>query len=381
MATLDARSASSSVTQLDFNQAMADFKTMFPEVDEDVIECVLRANNGAVDATIDQLLSMSSDSEVEKERVSSKPVNVPQHPHSHNLLSLDDEDDHPAMSAQTPPPSYNQAVPLYSSTATLSSRDRESLVGKLSGVRVKNCNLERSYGTSCSSSLPVGDILNKKVSNNSLRAKFKWNPPLVGPLPDSFLRFHPNRRRSQMNNSSDLGHLSTALLQQKMHENEMKRQHSRDDDPEVSQFLADERFAILLQNEEFVRELRQNQEFMSQLQLDAKGRGHGSSKGVTSGDSFSDAVFKEMLKNMSKVSRKKFAQVAGMFSRKKKKSFQQLLPDQESSSHTALATSEETSNDNAEEYGILSNESSGDERDSPGTTRKKRDVRRPCQYN
>ena len=34
---------------------------MFPTMDYEVIECVLRSNSGAVDATIDQLLQMSID--------------------------------------------------------------------------------------------------------------------------------------------------------------------------------------------------------------------------------------------------------------------------------------------------------------------------------
>ena len=42
---------------------MNDFKHMFPTLDRDVIEAVLRANNGLVDATIDQLLSMGIDME------------------------------------------------------------------------------------------------------------------------------------------------------------------------------------------------------------------------------------------------------------------------------------------------------------------------------
>lgn len=42
---------------------MEDFKTMFPSMDYEVIECVLRSNNGAVDATIDQLLQMSIDAQ------------------------------------------------------------------------------------------------------------------------------------------------------------------------------------------------------------------------------------------------------------------------------------------------------------------------------
>ena len=47
--------------QLDFYQAMVDFRVMFPNMDEEIIEAVLRANNGAVDATIDQLLTMNVD--------------------------------------------------------------------------------------------------------------------------------------------------------------------------------------------------------------------------------------------------------------------------------------------------------------------------------
>lgn len=53
-----------STMQLEFSQAMSDFKTMFPEMDRDVIEAVLRANQGAVDSTIDQLLAMSTDNQV-----------------------------------------------------------------------------------------------------------------------------------------------------------------------------------------------------------------------------------------------------------------------------------------------------------------------------
>ena len=41
---------------------MSDFRHMFPNMDEEVIEAVLRANNGAVDETIDQLLTMNVDS-------------------------------------------------------------------------------------------------------------------------------------------------------------------------------------------------------------------------------------------------------------------------------------------------------------------------------
>lgn len=56
-----------------------------------------------------------------------------------------------------------------------------------------------------------------------------------------------------------------------MEENERNRQITSLNevpDPELAQFLEDERFAILMQNEEFVRELRQNRDFMSTLESD-----------------------------------------------------------------------------------------------------------------
>lgn len=106
-----------------------------------------------------------------------------------------------------------------------------------------------------------------------------------------------------------------------MQENELKRQSSVSD-PEAAQYLDDERLAILMQNEEFVRELRNNKDFMSQLQRDAGRTGDDRDGGTASGgagtSNFSDAAFREMLKNMSKVSRKKFAQVAGMFRKRNK---------------------------------------------------------------
>lgn len=49
---------------LDFGQAMHDFQTMFPTLDSDVIEAVLRSNRGSVDPTVDQLLTMSNDCRV-----------------------------------------------------------------------------------------------------------------------------------------------------------------------------------------------------------------------------------------------------------------------------------------------------------------------------
>lgn len=113
-------------TQLDFHQAMQDFKTMFPEMDHDVIEEVLRANQGAVDATIDQLLAMSTD----------------------NL---------------------NEAL-----RHDLERSDQENLRNNASKV------------------LDPPDVTKSTTVNGSpSRISKKWSPPLVGPLPPSFLRIGP----------------------------------------------------------------------------------------------------------------------------------------------------------------------------------------------
>ena len=68
-------------TQLEFTQAMRDFHTMFPMLDDDVIEAVLRSNNGVVDSTIDQLLTMTVDCDDQKSGIqeSSCQDSIPVH--------------------------------------------------------------------------------------------------------------------------------------------------------------------------------------------------------------------------------------------------------------------------------------------------------------
>lgn len=56
------------------------------------------------------------------------------------------------------------------------------------------------------------------------------------------------------------------MLQQKIQENERLRRMEGSDDPEMKRYLEDERVALLLQNEEFVTELRRNKDFMSTLE-------------------------------------------------------------------------------------------------------------------
>lgn len=266
--------------QLEFNEAMNDFKHMFPTLDRDVIEAVLRANNGLVDATIDQLLSMGIDMD----------GNIPG---SGNL-------EHPplpsynALNQSEPPPAY---TPRESKSSSTSSSSRP---------------------------LPATPYS-------------AWNPPLLGKLPDDFLRLRPS--------SSPI--TSPHGMRDAM------------DDKELERFLEDEKLAMVLQNEEFMRELRHNKDFMLSLEKDRQqntsviakniltpventrssepvasgvvdGTNSGNSApspvsvepvagavgGQPASPSHEDAVFREKLRHMGKSTRKKFDKLAKMFHRK-----------------------------------------------------------------
>jgi hypothetical protein len=69
-----------------------------------------------------------------------------------------------------------------------------------------------------------------------LRTLRDWRPPLLGPLPDDFLRLPGVARRRQPSNEREAA------------------------------YLEDERIALFLQNEEFMAELRWNKDFLSTLE-------------------------------------------------------------------------------------------------------------------
>lgn len=138
---------------------------------------MLRSNQGAVDTTIDQLLTMSTDNENEKIR-----------------SELEQKEEVPNV-AKSP------------------KRDLDEL-----------------------------------LKNNQ-----KWHPPLLGPLPDNFLRF-PQQTDDGVDSSYS-------------QENSM---------------LEDAKIAMFLQNEEFMAELRWNEDFLSTLE-------HG-----TNWDIFEKTLYKKL---------------------------------------------------------------------------------------
>lgn len=80
----------------------------------------------------------------------------------------------------------------------------------------------------------------KTETGKSLRSIHKWKPPLLGPLPDTFLRIP-----QQFAEGSELVESGSV--------------------PDTS-MLEDERIAIFLQDEEFMAELRWNEDFLTTLE-------------------------------------------------------------------------------------------------------------------
>ncbi|XP_052862267.1 CUE domain-containing protein 1 [Anopheles cruzii] len=269
-----------STMQLEFSQAMSDFKNMFPDMDRDVIEAVLRANQGAVDATIDQLLAMSTDNQNEKLRNELETDGSgPKHSNQGEppLLDLSGGDSTGAERFLSTSPNATAASSIAQQLgASPKVRKPTTAVGG-AGARV----VAGSATNSPRMHQPVGgppavEAAQGERSSATAAASRRWNPPLVGPLPATFLRLGGTPGAG-----GTIGPDGTY--------------RSTEFD------LGDEQFAMMLQNEEFMAELRWNQEFLSTLEKDHQGKVQD------------DAAFKERLRHMGKVSRKKFAQLARVF--------------------------------------------------------------------
>ncbi|POI32237.1 hypothetical protein CIB84_004011 [Bambusicola thoracicus] len=200
------------VRRLEFNQAMEDFKTMFPNMDYDIIECVLRANNGAVDATIDQLLQMNLDGSGCEDSSDSEDSIPPE------ILERTLE---PDSSDEEPPPVYSP--PAYESQVLGSPHAPPTPP-------------------------PRTDVPGPGRYRN-------WNPPLLGNLPEDFLRILPQQAAHTQGSS---------VCRQPV----PRGQGSLEQERRWKQYLEDERIALFLQNEEFMKELQRNRDFLLALERD-----------------------------------------------------------------------------------------------------------------
>lgn len=304
------------VRRLEFNQAMEDFKTMFPTMDYEVIECVLRSNNGAVDATIDQLLQMSVDGQASDDSSDSDDSIPPE---------ILDRTLEPDSSDEEPPPVYSP--PTYDMHI-----------------------YDRKYPDAPPNPPPRFEA-QQPPGHQPVRSYRNWNPPLLGNLPDNFLRILPQQLNNIQSSQSSLPSQPSSYLtsaSQQVARGGAKPVDARssagpgttggasEQERKLKQYLEDERIALFLQNEEFMRELQRNREFLIALERDRlkyesrKSKSNHSSSmesstaehcasGSTEDSISEDAMFRDKLKHMGKSTRKKLFEIARTFSEKTKR--------------------------------------------------------------
>ncbi|XP_054901681.1 CUE domain-containing protein 1b isoform X2 [Poeciliopsis prolifica] len=282
------------VKHLEFNQAMEDFKTMFPSMDYEVIECVLRSNKGAVDATIDQLLQMSIEGQ-HSDDTSDSDDSIP--------AEILEQTQEPDSSDEEPPPVYSPPK------SNIYSDWKHPETHKVS---------------------PPQSETHVAADDQQVRIYRNWNPPLLGNLPEDFLRIWPRQSNSvkQYSQSSPSQPSSTSSMSVSSTNQRTAQAASvfgatlTAEGPNMTtglqentlmQYLEDERIALFLQNEEFLKELKRNHEFLIALERDGLKYGikssHLSSLDTSTGERYSadsqdppsdDALFRDKLKHMGK---------------------------------------------------------------------------------
>ncbi|KAK6322182.1 hypothetical protein J4Q44_G00069740 [Coregonus suidteri] len=368
------------VRHLEFNQAMEDFRTMFPSMEQEVIECVLRANHGAVDSTIDQLLQMSLDGHSSDDSSDSEDSLPPE------ILERTLE---PDSSDEEPPPVYSP--PSYD----MHIYDRK-YPGEVQPTASPPPSFDASQTPPCQP--PLGPP--PPASQWQVGSYRNWNPPLLGNLPDDFLRIlpqqldslprsHTSLTQSSLTQPSSSSSSLSSVTQQVQPEAGAGARAGQvgmetEQERKLKQYLGDERIALFLQNEEFMRELQRNREFLialerDRLQYESKtSKSHHSQAFMgmsTPGDNCAsgsgeactnvtdDALFRDKLKHMGKSTRKKLFEVARAFSeksRRRKMKRRALLK------HHSLGNAASTANLLAdEEAGHLSEEDSKLKRPGP----------------
>ncbi|KAI1893399.1 hypothetical protein AGOR_G00123330 [Albula goreensis] len=303
------------VRRLEFNQAMDDFKTMFPGMDYEVIECVLRSNNGAVDATIDQLLQMSVEGQISDDSSDSDDSIPPE------ILERTLE---PDSSDEEPPPVYSP--PAYDMHV-----------------------YDRKYPEAPPTPPPRFEA-QPPPGHRQVRSYRNWNPPLLGNLPDDFLRILPQQMDSIQSTQSSLSQPSSSSSSSLSSVPQQAGSGggagagsgggATEQERKLKQYLEDERIALFLQNEEFMRELQRNREFLTALERDRlkyeskkskSSHTSASMESSTAGEHCpagsvdacaavsDDALFRDKLKHMGKSTRKKLFEIARGFSEKTKR--------------------------------------------------------------
>uniref|UniRef100_A0ABI7ZQA3 CUE domain containing 1 n=1 Tax=Felis catus TaxID=9685 RepID=A0ABI7ZQA3_FELCA len=194
---------------------------------------------------------------------------------------------------------------------------------------------DRPYPLAPPTPPPRIDVLSSGPASSQRRYR-NWNPPLLGNLPDDFLRILPQQLDSIQGNTGGSKPTSGERGLPPV-----AGPGSRDQENRWKQYLEDERIALFLQNEEFMKELQRNRDFLLALERDrlkyesqkSKSNSSSSSNSAAVGNDFGfpspapgtgdanpavseDALFRDKLKHMGKSTRRKLFELARAFSEK-----------------------------------------------------------------
>ncbi|XP_030848023.1 proline-rich protein 36 isoform X2 [Strongylocentrotus purpuratus] len=271
--------------QLDFSQAMADFKGMFPNMDLAVIETVLRSNSGKVDETIDQLLKLNADIP-ETAPAPPPPVMqpstgfpVPPSQLPPEMLGgfLDEPPPYSPPEADSPFSRFNSNTPPQSNTATPAppvpvARSRDATTVQRTPPQGPPPRRTQSLGGEESvSSATRENYRNVMQRMGDLQTSREWNPPMVGNLPTDFLRLSVSGGGDSPSSTPSPSTETLGMapgIKQKLDENTNRRRSLGQNNAESHRMLEDEKLALMMQNEEFLRQLQQDPEFLSALERD-----------------------------------------------------------------------------------------------------------------
>ncbi|XP_067937387.1 CUE domain-containing protein 1-like isoform X2 [Watersipora subatra] len=276
--------------QLDFECAMDDFRVMFPTLEVELIESVLRANGGAVDDTIDQLLAIAVDSG-QSTGVSSSPPLRPPKPASGMKSSTERlptaADDTPVLPPREGSLKRTKAKTGSSSAPILYNTPRTRYDTEWSGMLIPMLGkLPSGFLRIIPSDLPPPrppKSVSSKHQSHSMKNKLPTHLAEGSITKSRSAPLHHNnrepRRSASLTHKSRQGHITTAtgdrlssnVLKRQIEANQRRLQESCDSNElegDTERFLEDERLALIMQNEEFLRELKRNEDFMRTLEFE-----------------------------------------------------------------------------------------------------------------
>lgn len=347
---------------LDFYESIYHLKKMFPKYELDVIEPILLTNKGSVEKTIDELLEMSTDQDLNDDQLTSLTTQ--------NNSTIND-------CFQDSPPSYNEYISSIKKADSFLNYD----VSKIEPGEINHSNEQRSKYQNLGEKISKKSIkeLNFHAKNNSsnpdtflcLNRNFHQSRIMIGELSKDFLRIkltNDQVKKLKATIKKAKRNELTAIMNEKLPEvpekkplslvmkekldllneeqNPCKQEHNQYENQQNNNFHNEynkERIQIIqenylskiIQNEDFLNKLKQNQDFMYTLDsitdssindIDKLNYNDNQIIGWENGENrknytISNAELKQKLVKMNKKARIKFVKIATDFTKNARETY------------------------------------------------------------